>query len=145
MTGSGTVAIKNGTLGKVHEATHVCALTLGAPSFIGVSCEASATSAVPTVIASTAISIGSTITWINTLLIPAGQVVRTVRIDQALVGSTMSIGVSFMVWQTVAVGSVVLWFAYCIDTTGFVKARILTLSLDAGLVQRTFIVTLAAS
>lgn len=83
------------------------ALTLGASNPIRVPCVTCATSAVPTVVSSTAISILSTVTWISTLLIATGKVIRTVIIYQTFVRLAVHKGVALVVLWTVALSPMV--------------------------------------
>ena len=64
--------------------------------------------------------------------------VRTVRVNKALIGATDLIRIGFVVWWADAVCSVVPCFTDCIDSTVLIETRVLTISIDASFVICTF-------
>ena len=120
-------------------------LTLHTSNTIWISCVAWETCAITSVVPSVTLSILGTITRIFALLISAGQMVWTIRVNKTLIGPTNLVGVAFVVWWADAIGSVTPWNTESVDSTFLEKAGVLALSVYAGLVICTLQIALASS
>jgi hypothetical protein len=96
-------------------------------------------------ISGTAVSILSTLTRINTLLLATSKCDWTVWITQTLIRDALPVWVTFVILKAKASGSVVARLAVGISTTSLKKTWVLTLSFDARFVIWTFKITFATS
>ena len=108
-------------------------LTLCACHSVRVASVASPTCAVTSVVPGITVCILGALAGVPALVLSAGQVVRTVRVYQALVGGTLDIGVTLVVGRAAAHSPVVFGLAERVDATGLIGAGILALTVDASL------------
>ena len=125
--------------------SNYCYLTWSTAFNIRISCVAWSASANASMIAGFTISIGCTVTGINTFLIATGKSCGALWICQAFIGSTFYIRTSFVSWWTLTLRSMSVHSTESFDATLFIGTRILTFSLDASLSERTLIITLTTS
>ena len=84
-------------------------------------------------------------TRVNTLFIPACQVVGTLRIRETFILPASLIWVSFVAWPALASCSVVSDTTFSVQATLFKCARVQTFSIVTGFYDGAFIIRLAAS
>ena len=125
--------------------SNYCYLTWSTAFNIRISCVVWSASANASMISGFTISIGCTVTGINTFLIATGKSCGALWICQAFIGSTFYIGTSFVSWWTLTLGSMSVHSTESFDATLFIGTRILTFSLDASLSERALIITLTTS
>ena len=88
---------------------------------------------------------GAISTRVNTLFIPACQVVGTLRIRETFILPASLIWVSFVAWPALASCSVVSDTTFSVQATLFKCARVQTFSIVTGFYDGAFVIRLAAS
>ncbi len=121
-------------------------LTLSAAFEVGVSGVPRSARADPPVVPGGAVGVCGAVARVHALLLPAGQPVRAVVVEDALVGPAggEGIGVGAVVLQAAAEGAVGGGLAEGVRPARLEAARVLAVALDASLVVGALVVAAAA-